>query len=88
MKVEATRAGTVAKLFGAAGLVGYFALMMVLFAAGGSAALDPDGLAFLIVGVVLAQSRPSSHSAARPGAGPEPEAGTDNEKLSRRTRSG
>ena len=54
VKVEASRAGTVAKLFGAAGLVGYFALMMVLFAvAWGLAAVVPDGLAFLIVGVVL-----------------------------------
>jgi hypothetical protein len=54
VKVEASRAGTVAKLFGGAGLVGYFAVMMLLFAAAwGLAAVMPDGLAFLIVGVIL-----------------------------------
>ena len=55
MKVEASRAGTVAKLFGIAGFVGFFAVMMLLFAAAwGLAAVVPDGLAFLIVGIVLA----------------------------------
>jgi hypothetical protein len=55
LKVEASRAGNVAKLFGIAGFVGVFAVMMLLFAAAwGLAAVLPDGLAFLIVGVVLA----------------------------------
>ncbi len=55
VKVEASRAGTVAKLFGAAGLVGYFAVMMLLFAAAWAlAAVLPDGLAFFIVGLALA----------------------------------
>ena len=54
VKVEASRSGNVAKFFGAAGVTGYFAVMMLLFAAAwGLAAVMPDGLAFLIVGVVL-----------------------------------
>jgi hypothetical protein len=51
---DVSRAGNVAKLFGAAGFVGYFALMMLLFAAAwGLAAVVPRGVAFLIVGVIL-----------------------------------
>jgi len=54
VKVEASRAGTVAKLFGSAGVVAYFAVLMLLFAAAwGLAAVMPDGLAFLVVGLVL-----------------------------------
>ena len=54
VKVEASRFGNVAKFFSAAGVTGYFAVMMLLFAAAwGLAAVMPDGLAFLIVGLVL-----------------------------------
>ena len=80
VKVEASRVGNVAKFFSAAGVVGYFAVMMLLFAAAwGLAAVMPDGLAFLIVGVVLAAV--AAVLAVRGRAqvqAAEPEAGTDN----------
>jgi len=54
VRADASRAGNVAKLFGIAGFVGYFAVMMLLFAAAwGLAAVVPRGVAFLIVGVIL-----------------------------------
>jgi hypothetical protein len=44
-----------AKLFGSAGAVGYFAVLMLLFAAAwGLSEVVPEGIAFLIVGGVLA----------------------------------
>ena len=57
-KVEATeqakRAGKAGAMFGAAGAVGFFGLMLVLFAAGyGLAEVIPQALAFLAVGLLL-----------------------------------
>lgn len=56
-KVEATeqakRAGKAGALFGAMGVVGFFGVMLVLFAAGfGLAEVIPTGLAFLAVGLI------------------------------------
>jgi len=55
VRVEASKATTMAKLFGSAGGLAYFAVLMLLFAAAwGLAEVVPEGVAFLIVGVVLA----------------------------------
>jgi len=54
-KEEATKAARAAVMFGAGGFVGYLAIIMVSFAAAWAlAAVIPDGLAFLVVGVVYA----------------------------------
>jgi len=58
-KVEATeqakRAGKAAAMFGATAAVGFFALMLLLFAAAwGLAEVLPTGLAFLAVGLLCA----------------------------------
>ena len=54
VRADVSRAGTVAKLFSGAGLIGFFAVMMLLFAAAwGLTEIVPEGVAFLIVGVVL-----------------------------------
>ena len=57
-KVEATeqakRAGKAGAMFGATAAIGFFGLMMVLFAAGyGLAEVIPQSLAFLAVGLLL-----------------------------------
>jgi len=55
IREDVSKAGNVAKFFGAAGGVGYFAVLMLLFAAAwGLSEVVPEGVAFLIVGVVLA----------------------------------
>ena len=55
VRVEASKATTMAKLFGGAGGLAYFAVLMLLFAAAwGLSEVVPEGVAFLIVGVVLA----------------------------------
>lgn len=55
LKQEATKAAKASGLLGAAGVLGYLALMLLLFAAAwGLAEVMPAGLAFLIVGVVVA----------------------------------
>ncbi len=52
---QLTRAGKAGAIFGAAGIAGFMALQLVSFAAAwGLAAVLPDGLAFLIVGIVYA----------------------------------
>jgi hypothetical protein len=54
-KEQLTRAGKAGVMFGAAGVTGFMALLLVSFAAAwGLAAVLPDGLAFLIVGIVYA----------------------------------
>ena len=54
-KEEATKAARAAAMFGAGGFVGYLAVIMLSFAAAWAlAAVIPDGLAFLVVGVVYA----------------------------------
>lgn len=54
-KEQLTRAGKAGAMFGAAGVAGLMALILLSFAAAwGLAAVLPDGLAFLIVGVVYA----------------------------------
>ncbi len=53
-KEELQRAGAAGKRFGAAGLAGYLAVVMLAFAAAWAlTALMPTGWAFLAVGVVL-----------------------------------
>jgi uncharacterized membrane protein YqjE len=52
---EVKTAGQAGALMGAAGLVGYLALMLLAFAAAwGLSEVVPEGVAFLIVGVVVA----------------------------------
>jgi len=54
-KEQLTRAGKAGAIFSAAGIAGFMALQLVSFAAAwGLAAVLPDGLAFLIVGIVYA----------------------------------
>ncbi|CAN5747666.1 phage holin family protein [soil metagenome] len=54
-KEQLTRAGKAGAMFGAAGVAGFMALLLISFAAAwGLAAVLPDGLAFLIVGIVYA----------------------------------
>ena len=55
VRIEAAKATNMAKLFGGAGGAAYFAVLMLLFAAAwGLSEIVPEGVAFLIVGVVLA----------------------------------
>ncbi len=54
-KEQLARAGKAGAMFSAAGIAGLMALQLVSFAAAwGLAAVLPDGLAFLIVGIVYA----------------------------------
>lgn len=54
-KEQMARASKAGVMFGAAGVTGFMALLLVSFAAAwGLAAVLPDGLAFLIVGIVYA----------------------------------
>jgi len=54
-KEQLTRASKAGVMFGAAGVAAFMALVLVSFAAAwGLAAVLPDGLAFLIVGIVYA----------------------------------
>ncbi|HSH23712.1 MAG TPA: phage holin family protein [Acidimicrobiales bacterium] len=54
-KEQLTRAGKAGAIFGAAGIAAFMALQLVSFAAAwGLAAVLPDGLAFLIVGIIYA----------------------------------
>jgi uncharacterized membrane protein YqjE len=54
-KEEAAKAAKAGAMFGVASFVGYLAVLMLSFAAAwGLAAVIPDGLAFLIIGVVYA----------------------------------
>jgi len=54
-KEEAAKAARAGVMFGAGGFVGYLAVIMLSFAAAwGLAAVIPDGLAFLIIGIVYA----------------------------------
>ncbi len=55
IKEQTSRAGKAGAMFGAAGVTGFMALLLLSFAAAwGLAAVLPDGFAFLIVGVVYA----------------------------------
>lgn len=55
LTTQAKEAGKGAVLFGAAGALGYLSLILLSFAAAwGLSAVMPEGLAFLIVGVVVA----------------------------------
>ncbi len=54
-KEQLSRAGKAGAVFSAAGVAGFMALQLLSFAAAwGLAAVVPDGLAFLIVGVIYA----------------------------------
>jgi hypothetical protein len=54
-KEEAQKAARAGVMFGAGGFAGYLAIIMLSFAAAWAlAAVIPDGLAFLVVGVVYA----------------------------------
>jgi len=54
-KEEAAKAARAGVMFGAGGFVGYLAVIMLSFAAAwGLATVIPDGLAFLIIGIVYA----------------------------------
>jgi uncharacterized membrane protein YqjE len=54
VKEDVSRLGAVAKFFSIAGVAAFFAVMMLLFAAAwGLSEVVPEGVAFLIVGVVL-----------------------------------
>jgi uncharacterized membrane protein YqjE len=55
LKEEATTIGKAGAMMGAAGLVGYLALSLFCFAAAwGLSEVVPEGVAFLIVGVIVA----------------------------------
>ncbi len=54
-KEQLSRAGKAGAVFSAAGVAGFMALQLLSFAAAwGLAAVVPDGLAFLIVGIIYA----------------------------------